>query len=181
VAAAAVAGGRVEIDGVSCGSGQGDRAVIEIVERAGVGVTGIDHGVVVEGPATRPISAGVSDAPDLFPALAAVAASIPSSTITGVEHLKHKESDRLAAMDGNLRGLGAELVLDGGSVQVTRPMARHAGVVRRVTAAGDHRIAMAMAVAALYAGPLEIDDPGCVNKSFPSFWKVWRTLTSPAG
>jgi 3-phosphoshikimate 1-carboxyvinyltransferase len=51
-----------------------------------------------------------------------------------------------------------------------------------VTAAGDHRIAMAMAVAALGGGPLELDDPHCVTKSFPRFWEVWdRLLAEPEG
>jgi len=182
VAAAAVAGGRVEIEGVTRASGQGDRAVIEIVQRAGVGVTEIDRGVVVNGPATRLITADLFEAPDLFPALAAVAASIAGgSRITGIEHLAHKESDRLAVMAANLGSLGAELVIDGCGMHVTRPISRRADAVRRVAAAGDHRIAMAMAVTALNAGPLELDDPGCVNKSFPSFWEVWRALTSPAG
>jgi len=47
-----------------------------------------------------------------------------------------------------------------------------------VTAAGDHRIAMAMAVAALAAGPLTLDDSSCVAKSFPGFWAMWDSLTN---
>jgi 3-phosphoshikimate 1-carboxyvinyltransferase len=51
----------------------------------------------------------------------------------------------------------------------------------RVTAAGDHRIAMAMAVASLISGPLELDDPHCVSKSFPTFWAVWDGLIGATG
>ena len=43
-----------------------------------------------------------------------------------------------------------------------------------VTAAADHRVAMAMAVAALRAGPIRLDDADCVSKSFPDFWEEWK-------
>jgi 3-phosphoshikimate 1-carboxyvinyltransferase len=56
-------------------------------------------------------------------------------------------------------------------------MTRVPGMPRRVTAGGDHRIAMAMAVAALVAGPLELDDTSCVAKSFPEFWERWSGVT----
>jgi 3-phosphoshikimate 1-carboxyvinyltransferase len=49
-----------------------------------------------------------------------------------------------------------------------------------VTAAGDHRVAMAMAVAALAAGPLTVDDGSCVGKSFPGFWAAWEGLVAGA-
>ena len=154
-----------------------------IVRGAGVGVRELRDGVRVEGSTRRrPLDADVIDAPDLFPALTAVAATAPAgSRITGVEHLRHKESDRLSAMVDNLTRLGADLRVEGSTLTVVEPVAPGGSEPRPVAAAADHRIAMAMAVASLAAGPLALDDPGCVSKSFPSFWMVWERLVSGAG
>jgi 3-phosphoshikimate 1-carboxyvinyltransferase len=79
-------------------------------------------------------------------------------------------------MVDNLGRLGAGFDVDGRTLVVTRSMDRRRTGPAAVTAAGDHRIAMAMAVAALAAGPLELDDAGCVGKSFPGFWEMWDEL-----
>ncbi|HHQ49457.1 MAG TPA: 3-phosphoshikimate 1-carboxyvinyltransferase, partial [Acidobacteria bacterium] len=74
VAAAAVAGGTVEIEGVDPASPQGDRRVLDVVAGAGCRVEASDGGVAVSGPVRRPLEADFTDTPDLFPALAVVAA-----------------------------------------------------------------------------------------------------------
>lgn len=179
VAAAAITGGRIDVGPLSLESGQGDRVMCGIAEQAGVRVVGIDDGVRIEGAVDRPIEANLIDAPDLFPALATVAATAPAgSRIDGIDHLRYKESDRLSAMVMNLSRLGAVLEVRGSTVTVEAPVVPDPAGLRSVTAAADHRIAMAMAVAALSAGPLLLDDPDCVSKSFPSFWKVWNELTA---
>jgi 3-phosphoshikimate 1-carboxyvinyltransferase len=177
VAAVAVAGGRVEIDPVTRDSHQGDRVVCDIVERAGVSISESGRAVVVEGAVQRPLDADLVDAPDLFPALSVVAATGPSgSVLRGLDHLKHKESDRLGVMVKNLRQLGAEIVVEDSTMRVIRGVSPSDHTIRDVVAADDHRIAMAMAVAALHAGPLNLDDPTCVAKSFPGFWRIWERL-----
>lgn len=179
VAAAAVAGGWVEIRPLSLASTQGDRSMCAIIEAAGVAVREVPDGVRIEGPARRPLGADVIDAPDLFPALAAVAATGPAgSTISGLDHLRHKESDRLSAMVDNLTRLGAELRVSGTKLTVETTARPGGSPPRPVASFSDHRIAMAMAVVSLAAGPLELDDPGCVSKSFPSFWEIWEELAS---
>jgi len=179
VAAAAVAGGPVEILGVTPESPQGDRGILRFVEAAGCRVETSESTVTVRGPVRRPVVADLSDTPDLFPALAVVAAAAPpGSRLTGLEHLRHKESDRLSVMADNLRRLGAELEIGEGSMTVLggfRPAMESVEVV----SAKDHRIAMAMAVAALAAGELDLDDGSCVEKSFPRFWEVWEEVASP--
>ncbi len=100
---------------------------------------------------------------------------------SGLDHLKHKESDRLTVMVENLEQLGARLKVDGNGFEVTETLGPRSGSMTRVTAAGDHRIAMAMALAALISGPVELDDPQCVSKSFPTFWTVWNKLLSGPG
>jgi len=81
----------------------------------------------------------------------------------------------------NLQLLGAEMEVTDSTVRGTRGMDRQPGRSRDVWAEADHRIAMAMAVAALYAGPLVLDDPGCVAKSYPGFWDAWRELLGNHG
>ena len=132
----------------------------------------------LRGRASRAVTADLRDTPDAFPALAVVACSTsPGSVLTGLEHLKHKESDRLSVMVDNLRRLGAEVEVGADSLRVLRPIARELRQSSvQVTSAGDHRIAMAMAVAGLVAGPLHLDDVACVHKSFPTFWDQWRRL-----
>jgi len=177
LAAVAVAGGEVEISPLNPASRQGDRAVLKILCDAGLDVDWIDDRVIARGPLTAPIFADLSDTPDLFPALAAAAACAPpGSRFTGLAHLKHKESDRLMTMVENLGRLGARLKVDGSQFEVAATLGPGSGSMPRVTAAGDHRIAMAMAVAALASGPLELDDSQCVSKSFPTFWSVWDRL-----
>jgi len=135
----------------------------------------------VVGPMSGPFEADLSATPDLFPALAVVAASGPEgSTLRGLDHLKHKESDRLAVMVDNLGRLGAVFESGSSSIRVRRGIRRGSGDGVVVTAAGDHRVAMAMAVAALAAGGIELDDDNCVAKSFPTFWEMWERLLEGA-
>jgi len=182
LAAAAVAGGEVEIGPLDPASRQGDRAAVRILADAGLEVDWQGRRLSARGPVVAPMSADLRNTPDLFPALAAVAACAPpGSRFSGLDHLQHKESDRLTVMKGNLERLGAKLVVRGPEVEVEATIGEGSASPQAVTAAGDHRIAMAMAVAALAAGPLELDDPDCVAKAFPQFWTEWGRLLSIRG
>jgi len=113
---------------------------------------------------------------DEIPVLAALAARAQgTTTITGADELRVKESDRIAAVVSNLRAIGveAEELPDGLVVAGTdRPLAG------KVVTRGDHRIAMAFGVlAARPENRIRIDDPGCVEVSFPGFWNVLQQLT----
>jgi 3-phosphoshikimate 1-carboxyvinyltransferase len=175
--AVAVAGGEVVVHPLDPSSRQGDRALLGLLERAGLQTSWDGDRLLVSGPARSPIEADLTDAPDLFPALAVVAAAAdPGSQLEGLDNLKHKESDRLTVMVGNLRRLGADISIEGSRAIFGRPISGEFKEPPRVTAAGDHRIAMAMAVAALAAGPLDLDDTDCVSKSFPGFWSMWEEL-----
>jgi 3-phosphoshikimate 1-carboxyvinyltransferase len=177
LAAVAVAGGEVDIGPLDSASRQGDRAVVRILADAGLEVDWNGDRLIARGPVTMPLLADLRHTPDLFPALATVAACAPpGSRFAGLEHLKHKESDRLAVMVENLERLGARIAVRGFEFTVEGTIDVPAGSYPPVTAAKDHRIAMAAAVAALAAGPLALDDPDCVAKSFPQFWQVWDRL-----
>jgi 3-phosphoshikimate 1-carboxyvinyltransferase len=112
---------------------------------------------------------------DELPLLACVAALADGETrIRGAEELRVKESDRIAAVVSNLRAIGVEATefADGLTV-VGRP----GPLVGRVITHGDHRLAMAFGVlGALPGSAIEIDDPDCVNVSFPGFWQLLQRV-----
>jgi 3-phosphoshikimate 1-carboxyvinyltransferase len=181
LAGVAVAGGTVDMGPLDPASLQGDRAILRILADAGLDTDWNGDRLTVRGPVTAPLLADLRHTPDLFPALAAVAACAPpGSRFSGLDHLKHKESDRLTVMVNNLERLGARVEVRNSEFTVKATIDSSASSPPQVTAANDHRIAMAAAVAALAAGPLVLDDPGSVTKSFPRFWEVWdRLLAEP--
>jgi 3-phosphoshikimate 1-carboxyvinyltransferase len=117
---------------------------------------------------------------DELPLVAVLGARAQGVTrIRGAEELRAKESDRIAAVVGNLRALGvrAEERPDGLEVEGSdRPL------LGTVLTEGDHRIAMAFGVLAALAGNrVEIDDPGAADVSFPGFWKLIRRVATGQG
>jgi 3-phosphoshikimate 1-carboxyvinyltransferase len=175
--AAALLPSTVEVVGLDLRSHQGDRAICGILENAGVRIESTASGIRAIGPAMRGLDADLSDTPDLFPALASVISALPFvSELRGLEHLKHKECDRLSVIVENLRGFGAEFDIGQSCLKTRTPVNPAPERTRSATSAADHRIAMAMAVVSLVAGPIEIDDSDCVQKSFPGFWAEWNKL-----
>jgi len=174
-AAAAVTGGRVRVDRLDAKSAQGDARFVDLLERMGCRVERGDSWVAVEGtPELSGLDADCGAMPDIVPTLAIVALFARGRTrITGVPHLKVKESDRIATVAGeiNRMGGGATPLPDGLTIE-PRPL--HAA---RIETHSDHRIAMAFAVAGLRVPGLLIADPGCVSKSFPDFWTRFDHLT----
>ena len=171
-ALAAVLGGRVTVPNLDPASAQGDRRFVEAIAAMGCRVTSGPSGVTVarDGPLGG-IEVDMSSAPDTVQTLAVVAAFAESPTrITGIGHLRFKESDRLAVTADRLRHLGAGATVENDALVVT-PAPLHGGVVDPVD---DHRTAMAFAVLGLAAGNVTIADPGCVAKSWPGFWDVLR-------
>jgi 3-phosphoshikimate 1-carboxyvinyltransferase len=112
---------------------------------------------------------------DEIPILAVAATQATGRTvIRGAAELRHKETDRIEAMVSNLRAMGAriEALEDGFAIEGPTPL-RGA----RVSSFGDHRIAMAMAVAGLVAeGPTDIEDPAVIAISYPHFFRDLRAL-----
>jgi 3-phosphoshikimate 1-carboxyvinyltransferase len=170
-AAAAVTGGRVTITNLSLESSQGDAAFPEVLGRMGCAVESSPAGLTVQGGPLQGVTVDMATMPDLVPTLAVLAAFAAGDTvITGVAHLRHKESDRLAAVAAELGKLGIEawetpdgLVIRGGTPK---------GAV--IHTYSDHRIAMSFAVAGLKIPGVSIEDPQCVAKSFPDFWQFFE-------
>ncbi|MER7461891.1 3-phosphoshikimate 1-carboxyvinyltransferase [Streptomyces sp. NPDC097981] len=167
-AAAAVTGTSVTVPGLGRGSVQGDLGFVEVLRRAGARVEIADGATTVTG--TGPLRGGftvdMGDISDTFMTLAAVAplADAPI-TVHGIGHARLKESDRIAAVEENLRALGirTESGPDRLTVHPGRPTAA------RIACRRDHRIAMAFSVLGLRVPGITLDDPSCVGKTFPGF------------
>lgn len=171
-ALAAALGGRVTVRNLDPASAQGDRRFVGALAAMGCRVSSGPAGVTVErdGP-LRGIECEMSSAPDTVQTLAVIGALAEGPTrITGIGHLRHKESDRLAVTADRLRLLGAGAAVEEDALAIT-PAPLHGGTI---DPAGDHRTAMAFAVLGLAVGGVAIEDPGCVAKSWPEFWEALR-------
>ena len=170
-----LAGEGITVTGLDNGSLQGDRAVCEVLARLGGQVTR-------EGDTASarpgPLQAAVIDAkniPDLVPVLAAAAATVPGETrFTGAGRLRLKESDRLETTARTLNALGGRVTETEDGLIVTGVSRLRGGTV---DAAGDHRIAMAAAVASVVCqGPVTVTGAQAVEKSYPTFWTDLASL-----
>ena len=159
-------------------SAQGDRAILDHVERFGAAVDWDREAgtVAVSSAPLSGITVSVADTPDLLPTLATLGAVADGETrIVDAEHVRYKETDRIAAMASELGRLGAktteerdELVVHGGDSTLTGTT---------VDGHGDHRIVMALAVAALAAdGETTIHGAEHVDVSFPDFFETIASL-----
>jgi len=153
-------GAQVEVEGSSS----------DIEPRGMLAVTGQRLRAIVLGPAD--VAASIDEIPALL-VLATQSAGV--TTIDGAGELRVKESDRIAAMADGLRRMGAVVEERPDGVSVKGPTALHGASVE---SHGDHRVAMALAVAALVAsGPTTITDADCVAVSYPNFFTQLQELT----
>ncbi|NBW96200.1 MAG: 3-phosphoshikimate 1-carboxyvinyltransferase [Planctomycetia bacterium] len=171
LAAAAITGGRVTVDGLSRHSIQGDVAFCDALARMGCDVAWDEAGAgatTVSGRATRGIDIDMNAISDTVPTLAVVALFAEGpTTIRNVAHIREKETDRIGDLARELRRLGAgvEEFSDGLRID-PRPL--HGA---EVVTYDDHRMAMSLSLAGLRVPGVRILDPGCVSKTFPEYWR----------
>ena len=190
VAAAALPGSRVDIENV--GLNPTRTGLLDVLRRFGarvqVEVAATDAGeprgtISVEGDRTGSVDITPAEVPGLIdelPAIAALAAYGGQVTVRGASELRVKESDRISALVAGFRGLGIDaderqdgFIVRGGSAGASRPSGGAAN------ARGDHRMAMAFAIAALAAEhPSRIDGSGVVAISYPDFFETLERLVS---
>ena len=169
-ALAAVTGGRVRIHGVRPDGTQPESGFLHDLSAMGATVKADADGTIVEGVALRGIDADLNGRPDSVPALAVTALFAEGPTrIRNVAHLRHKESDRLAALAHELGKLGARVSEHRDGLDIDPP----ASVKRaELDTHRDHRLAMAFAIAGARVEGILIRDPGVVSKSYPGFWNA---------
>jgi 3-phosphoshikimate 1-carboxyvinyltransferase len=173
LAAAAITGGRMVISNLSPESLQGDIKFLNLLGEMGCTIKRHESSIELQGNKLRGIEIDMNEIPDSVPTLAVVAAFAEGPTvILDVAHLRHKETNRLSALAAELARLGA------GIEQHEDGLTIHPRVLRGATIEtyNDHRIAMSFAVAGLRVKGVVITNPGCVGKSFPTFWDEFSKL-----
>lgn len=167
--AAAILGGQVTIPGIGAGSHQGDVHLVEVLERMGCGAEIGERSVTLTGGRLHGIDVDMESMPDVVPSLAIAAAYAEGVTrITNIASLRVKECDRIAAVTAELRKMGIEVEELPDAMYITGGIP-HGAVIDTYD---DHRIAMCFAIAGLRTEGVVIKEPGCVAKSFPTFWQT---------
>ncbi|NOK00132.1 3-phosphoshikimate 1-carboxyvinyltransferase [Myxococcus xanthus] len=155
------------------GSAHPDDAIVRLIEQVGLRAvpTGAPFTLKVEGQLSGGLRASGEECPDLLPTLAALACVLPApSTLTEVDILRVKESDRLEGIQTLVKAFGGTTELQGERLLIQPPRTPPAGF--EMSSEGDHRLAMTAATLCVLSGtPLTLTGPECVEKSFPGFWR----------
>jgi 3-phosphoshikimate 1-carboxyvinyltransferase len=173
-AAAAITRGEVTVEGLSQNSLQGDVEFVRVLERMGCNVRFDARGITIAGQPLSGIDVNMNAISDTVQTLAAVAlfASGPT-TIRGVGHIRHKETDRIGALATELRKLGAKVdELDDGLRIEPRPLTG-----AQIETYDDHRMAMSLALVGLVVPGVVILNPGCTSKTYPAYFADLQSLT----
>ncbi|MGH8629175.1 MAG: 3-phosphoshikimate 1-carboxyvinyltransferase [Burkholderiales bacterium] len=180
LAAGALAGGPVRVEGVGKDSIQGDVRFTEVLERMGAGVSFFDNAIEArnEGKKLKPIDLDLNHIPDaaMTAAVLALFADGPS-TIRNIANWRVKETDRIAAMETELRKLGASVTGGPDFLKIKPPATIRPCVA--VDTYGDHRMAMCFSLVSLAGVPVTINDPDCVTKTFPDYFKALAGIAQP--
>ncbi len=168
--------GEVTLRNVSLLSKQADTAIVSALVRAGAQITNDEDSVTASHRSLRGFEFDATHCPDLFPALAALAAAAEGeSLIVGTSRLEHKESNRAETLREEYAKLGIEIDISTPNVMRVRGGEIAAA---EVDAHGDHRIAMSLALSALRCaeGSVLIRGAECVAKSYPRFFEDLKLL-----
>nr|MCU0706459.1 3-phosphoshikimate 1-carboxyvinyltransferase [Fimbriiglobus sp.] len=172
-AAAAITGGVVTVRGMKRDMLQGDVKFVDCLEQMGCEIEYGDGGITVTGRPLRGIDVDMNAISDTVMTLAAVACFADGpTTIRNVAHIRHKETDRIAAVATELRKLGAAVDEFPDGLRITpRPLNGCA-----VDTYNDHRMAMSLALVGLKVPGVVVRNPGCVAKTYPGFWQDFAAL-----
>ncbi len=178
LAAAMVTGGQVTVPGWPRVSTQPGHQLRELLTAMGAKV-GIDRdGLTIEGPGTiHGIDADLSDVSELTPVLAALAALADGpSQLRGISHIRTHETDRIAALAGEIGRLGGDVTETTDGLMI-RPRPLRGGTFETYA---DHRMAHAGAVIGLAVPGITLTDAACTSKTMPEFVELWNAMV-PTG
>jgi len=176
LAAAAISGHNITVCDLSNTSVQGDRAIVDLLAEFGTQMHIGKDTVTVQGGSLKGIEIDAEDIPDLVPILAVIASFAQGKTrIYHVSRLRIKESDRLAAITDGLNKMGADISVQEDELIINGREKLAGGC--EVSSYGDHRIAMALSVAATCSeNPVTILGAECINKSYPNFYQDFNAI-----
>ena len=173
----AVKGG-ITLTGLAAETLQGDAAILDILRRCGAKFTRTEAGLVFEQAPLHGVDIDLADCPDLGPVLMVLGLLCEGTTvIRNAERLRIKESDRIAAMEAELRACGGVLSSEGGTITVQGCKPRLHAPEAPLSGHNDHRVVMSLTVLALAADiPLAINEAEAVQKSWPHFFDALKPL-----
>ncbi|WP_105168324.1 3-phosphoshikimate 1-carboxyvinyltransferase [Pseudoalteromonas sp. T1lg23B] len=175
IAAAAIAGGEVEINGVGKQSVQGDIGFAHVMEQVGAKIDWYDEKLVVRKGELKGVDIDANAIPDAAMTLATVALFADGPTaIRNIYNWRVKETDRLSAMATELRKVGAEVVEGHDFIEITPPVKIN---LTDIDTYNDHRIAMCFSMVAVGGHEVIINDPGCTAKTFPTYFDVLASIS----
>lgn len=180
LAAAAITGGCVTVEGLSSSSIQGDVEFADVLVKMGCELEPADSGdgIRIRGKKLNGIEVDMNAISDTVQTLAAVALFAEGpTTVTGVPHIRLKETDRIAALATELRKFGAEVDERPDGLTITPPTELRGAEIETYD---DHRMAMSMALVGLRVPGVVILDPGCTSKTYPRFFEDLDRLKSGA-
>jgi 3-phosphoshikimate 1-carboxyvinyltransferase len=168
-----IAGGELTITNLTPHTLQPDIRILEIIKLFGGEVFTENNQVKVRG--SGKIKGGftinMQDCSDQVITVAVLAALADKEVeIRGVEHIRHHESDRISVVATQLKKLGCQVIEFNDGLKIA-PQPMHGA---KITTFDDHRIAMGFSILATQVPGIEIDDPGCVSKTCPSFYELLR-------
>lgn len=175
LAAGAIAGGPVRVEGVGRDSIQGDTAFVAVLEKMGAQVAAGPDWIEVRGRAPlAPFDLDLNHIPDaaMTAAVAALFARGPS-TLRNIASWRVKETDRIAAMATELRKFGATVDERPDGLRITPPAQLRPATVDTYD---DHRMAMSLALATLGGIAVRVNDPECVAKTFPGYFDALASI-----
>lgn len=169
---------KIELLGLKLNSLQGDSAISDIMVHLGVKSTFTKDGVLLEKiPAAKDFRWNFSDCPDLTQTVAVILAALRiEGELMGIESLKIKETDRVLALQNELKKIGAELVEVEKNLKYKVTNFKEYREIPQIATYDDHRMAMAFAPLC-QLGDVIIEEPGVVAKSYPSFWDDVKKIT----
>ena len=162
--------GTITVDNLNVHSQQADKRIMDAIRDFGAVIVEKDSSISVSKDGNKSFTFDATHCPDLFPPLAVLAMFAQGvSTIKGVKRLINKESNRSVAIQEELGKMGAQIVVEGDEMFIKGIEQCTSSTVH---SHGDHRIAMACAIAALKAnGPVTIEESQAINKSYPLFFE----------
>jgi 3-phosphoshikimate 1-carboxyvinyltransferase len=177
--AAGAIGGKARVQGVGRGSIQGDVRFVEVLERLGARVTLGDNWIECSrgsGAKLKAIDGDFNHIPDAAMTVAVMALFADGpSTLRNIASWRVKETDRISAMATELRKVGAEVEEGADYLRVSPPSQLKSATIDTYD---DHRLAMCFSLVALAGVQVRINDPACVNKTFPEFFQAFSSIAT---
>ncbi len=176
LAAGAIGGGPVRVEGVGQASIQGDVKFAQALQQMGATITMGEHWIEASSAGRlKAIDADMNHIPDAAMTLAVAALfSDGTTTLRNIASWRVKETDRIAAMATELRKVGATVEEGADFIRITPPASLTPHAV--IETYDDHRMAMCFSLVALGGVPIRINDPNCVAKTFPEYFDVFQRL-----